>query len=79
MANFGHPQHPYSFLERIRHFSSKHYHESNLHAIGKLNGCDGHCKKNFIFTSEREAQSEFLLITSEAEGRVSSTENKGKS
>ena len=61
MANFGHPQHPYAFLERIRHFSSKHYHESNLHAIGKLDGCDGHCKKNFMFvTSEREAS--FLLI-----------------
>ena len=32
-----------------------------------------------VITSEREARSEFLLITSEAEGRASSTENKGKS
>ena len=32
-----------------------------------------------MITSEREARSEFLLITSEAEGRASSTENKGKS
>ena len=31
-----------------------------------------------VITSEREARSEFLF-TSEAEGRVSSTENKGKS
>ena len=53
MANLGHPQHPYALLERIRHFSSKHYHESNLHAIGKLDGCDGHCKKNFMFVVDR--------------------------
>ena len=53
MANLGHPQHPYAFLERIRHFSSKHYHENNLHAIGKLDGCDGHCKKNFMFVVDR--------------------------
>ena len=33
----------------------------------------------YMITSERETRNKFLLITNEAEGRASSTENKEKS